>query len=250
MEKRWTPPPIGGIRQSNQPPYEVYIMARIRGPLLSISAQGQIGKTLVSGSWRGVPYMRQYVVPANPRTTAQTNQRDMFGSLDGMYKRMLALAQAPFDAGAKGKPLTARNLFLSANLKALKGETDMEKWVSSPGVLGGLPGESPTAAGGANSGEIDATIDIGQAPVDWENPTVTFLLIPARDPKLPMAEFVTEASETGAGASYMPPVTISHTFTGLTPSASYVVSMFPVWLRSDGTTAYGPSSTLPATATA
>lgn len=225
-------------------------MAKIRGPLLSMGAQGQIGKTLVSAQWRGVPYMRQYVVPSNPRSVAQTLTRDTFAGLDDMFKRMLTLAQAPWTAAAQGRPYTNRNRFIQENMPVLRGEADMTNFVGSPSVAGGLPGQNPTAAGGTGSGEIDASIDIGQAPVDWEQPSVTFLAFLDRDPAVRMTTFVAEASETGAGASYTPPVTISHTFTGLDAGSLYIVSMIPIWTRSDGTTAYGASSTLTATATA
>lgn len=50
-------------------------MSKLTGPLLSLSANGQIGKTIVYGDWKGVKYARQYVVPANPNTGGQQTQR-------------------------------------------------------------------------------------------------------------------------------------------------------------------------------
>lgn len=225
-------------------------MAKVRGPFLALSAAGQVAKSIVAGNWRGIPYVRQYVVPSNPRTTAQTLTRSTFSSLDDQFKRMLGLAQSPWIASAVGKPYTARNRFIQINLPVLRGEADMVNYSGSPGVAGGLPGISPSAVGGAASGEIDAQIDIGQGPVDWEQPTVIFTALPDRDPVNLMTGFVTEASEAGAGVSWSPPVTISHTFTGLTPSQLYIVSIVVVWTRADGTTAYGPGQTVTATATA
>jgi len=43
-------------------------MSKLTGPLLSFGARGQIGKAMVTSTWKGVPYARQYVVPANPQT--------------------------------------------------------------------------------------------------------------------------------------------------------------------------------------
>ena len=56
-------------------------MAKLTGPLLSFGATGQIAKTMVVGTWRGIDYARQYVVPANPRTTAQQANRTRFALL-------------------------------------------------------------------------------------------------------------------------------------------------------------------------
>lgn len=224
-------------------------MAVVRGPFLALSARGQVAKSLVSANWRGVPYVRQYVVPSNPRTTAQTTTRNTFSSLDDQFKRMLANAQAPWTASAVGKPFTARNRFIQINLPVLRGEVDMANYSGSPGVAGGLPGLNAAAAGGVASGEIDADIDIGDGPIDWEQPTVIFTALPNRDPTDLMTGFVVEAAVAGAGIGWTPPVNIAHTFTGLTAGAEYVVSIIVQWTRADGTTAYGPGQSVVATAT-
>lgn len=225
-------------------------MAKTSGALLSLRASGQIGNSMVIGSWRGIQYARVYVTPSNPRTTAQTLSRNVFAALDDQFKRMLGLAQAPWVESSKGRPFTARNNFLKFNQRELRPEADMQKYIGSPGVNGGLPGLNPTAVSGSLSGEIDATLDFGQNPVDWSADFVYFTAFPDRDPAVEMTGFVYEASEAGPGASYVPPQTVSHTLTGLTPGDSYIVSMIPVWTRADGFAAYGPSSTLVATALA
>lgn len=53
-------------------------MAKVSGPLLSLSASGKFANTLVASVWKGLPYMRQYVKPANPNTTAQSAHRALF----------------------------------------------------------------------------------------------------------------------------------------------------------------------------
>lgn len=50
-------------------------MAKLKAPLLSLGAQGAIGKSLVFFGWKGIDAVREYVVPSNPKTTAQTTQR-------------------------------------------------------------------------------------------------------------------------------------------------------------------------------
>lgn len=54
-------------------------MAKVTGPLMSMSASGKIADAIVFGAWKGVNYVRQYVIPANPQSTGQGDQRIMVG---------------------------------------------------------------------------------------------------------------------------------------------------------------------------
>lgn len=53
-------------------------MAKVKAPLFSLDARGQIGKTLVFMAWKGINDVRKYVIPANPNTAAQQTQRGYF----------------------------------------------------------------------------------------------------------------------------------------------------------------------------
>ena len=55
-------------------------MAKVTGPLFSLSASGQIAKTLVFGDWKGIDIVRKYVIPANPKTAGQQTQRGFFSA--------------------------------------------------------------------------------------------------------------------------------------------------------------------------
>jgi len=50
-------------------------MATLTAPLFSLKASGKIAKTLVYLPWKGLNNVRQYVIPTNPKTAAQTTQR-------------------------------------------------------------------------------------------------------------------------------------------------------------------------------
>ena len=50
-------------------------MTKVRTPLMSFEARGQIAKSVVYFPWKGVNAVREYVVPMNPRTEAQRAQR-------------------------------------------------------------------------------------------------------------------------------------------------------------------------------
>lgn len=50
-------------------------MAKLKAPLMSLGARGQLGKSIVFFPWKGVDAVREFVIPANPRTDAQGVQR-------------------------------------------------------------------------------------------------------------------------------------------------------------------------------
>jgi hypothetical protein len=218
-------------------------MAKVSGPLLSLAASGAIGKSIVFGDWRGVKYARQHVVPANPRTTAQQSTRSAFQFADDQFKRMLALAQSPWSEAARGRPFTARNSFIGAYVQNLRGDADFSDYLASPGVNGGLPLLSFTAATGAAGGEIDVTAEVPAVPVGWTHDALLFTAFLDRNPEAQMPDFAEEAEVLAASWSAGPPESGSHTFTGLDTGATYVVSGFLRSTRQDGLTAYGISST-------
>ncbi len=51
-------------------------MAKLKAPLLSLGAAGAIGKTLVYFNWKGLNVVREWVVPANPKSDPQKKQRN------------------------------------------------------------------------------------------------------------------------------------------------------------------------------
>lgn len=55
-------------------------MAKVKMPLMSASASGQVAKSLVYFSWKGLDVVRSYVIPANPNTSSQQTQRGYFSN--------------------------------------------------------------------------------------------------------------------------------------------------------------------------
>jgi len=50
-------------------------MAKLKAPLMSFGASGKIADALVYFNWKGINVVREYVIPANPKTDPQTIQR-------------------------------------------------------------------------------------------------------------------------------------------------------------------------------
>lgn len=69
-------------------------MAKLKAPLLSFGASGQIAKTIVYFPWKGLNVARKHVVPANPNTTDQQTQRGYVTA--GVAKIHAAIVRATF----------------------------------------------------------------------------------------------------------------------------------------------------------
>lgn len=105
-------------------------MAKLKAPLMSLGAAGQIGKTLVFFGWKGINAVREYVIPANPDTTLQQTQRGYVTTLVAAVHTAQASATNPLDsddqvaysalAQAKGKIMTWFNMAVKLGLDALR----------------------------------------------------------------------------------------------------------------------------------
>ncbi len=68
-------------------------MAKVTGPLFSMSASGKIGDSMVFFGWKGVNVVRQWLKPANPKSSGQGDARIIMGGTGravGMVKADMA----------------------------------------------------------------------------------------------------------------------------------------------------------------
>ena len=54
-------------------------MAKVSAPLMSMSASGKLADAIVFFTWKGRNVVRQWLIPANPQTTAQGDRRIICG---------------------------------------------------------------------------------------------------------------------------------------------------------------------------
>jgi len=205
-------------------------MARTTGPLLSLGGSGAIAKTQVYSTWRGIPYARQYVKPANPNSVAQQATRVVFSFLNSMWKLAPANVQAPWTANAKGKQFTDRNKFIGDNTKLMRGESDINLLVLSPGANGGMV--AAALGGTPGSGTLAATLTAPDLPSGWTITQAVFALTPVVDPSTENPGSITVA--TDATDPY------AANFSSLA-AGDYLLSGWFVYSKADGKVAYGPS---------
>lgn len=205
-------------------------MAKTTAPALSFGARGAIAKTMVYSKWRGVPYVRQHVVPANPRTAAQTTVRNTFALLREMWKLAPPLVKQSWDSFAQGRPFTGMNKFVGENVRVLQSQPDMTDFIGSPGAKGGLP---PTAIA------VDS-LAVGQITVDFTLPALPdgwamhgAVAYAFRD-QAPDDFFIGQIVAGEDVAAPMNQVVLA----GLTSGQTYVVTAFLRQTKPDGVIAY------------
>jgi hypothetical protein len=92
-------------------------MAKTTMPLMSASASGALAKSVVFMTWKGINDVRKYLIPANPKTTAQITQRTRFkNAVDEFH-----------DAGYFESDLKAWNRYAGILSKVMSGFNAMIK---------------------------------------------------------------------------------------------------------------------------
>lgn len=205
-------------------------MAKPTGGLLAFGSSGSIAKTMVYSSWRGISYVRKHVIPANPKTTSQTQTRAVFQFLSAVWKTAPTLFQEIWTLQAQGQPFTNRNAFNKANIAGLRTATTLANLIFSGGAKGGLALTSVTVTPGAT--QLALTCVVPSPPVGWTLVGVIHCVYPDQDPH------VAAAAAFQAAENDVTPY--SHTFTGLTTGHLYRTSSWPKWTKPDLSTAYGP----------
>lgn len=101
-------------------------MARVSGPLFSLSASGTVGKAFTFGTWKGIPYVREWFKPQNPNTALQQNVRSAMSWCVASWQNVLTQQQKDaYEVGASGKGYSGFNLATSRAMKV---------YVSDPGT--------------------------------------------------------------------------------------------------------------------
>lgn len=95
--------------------------------------EGQIGKVYVGGSWKGIPYIRKYVVPANPKTADQVEQRGKFKISQVAASTILSVVVQPYwNPGAIKQ--SGFNLFIAINNQRVSDNQDFVNILMTKGT--------------------------------------------------------------------------------------------------------------------
>lgn len=97
-------------------------MAKVKGPLFSIDARGKIANAMVFGGWKGIPWVREYFVPQNPKSDGQVALRLIFSQAVTSWQGDAVANHADWDTAsvATGKTMSGFNFFVSEYITSMR----------------------------------------------------------------------------------------------------------------------------------
>lgn len=90
--------------------------AKLDGPLMSMGASGSIGGILTFGSNKGRNFVRQLVIPSNPRTPAQQGVRSAMRWIGQEWAQLTLANQATWETRAGQTNISPFNAFSSKGM--------------------------------------------------------------------------------------------------------------------------------------
>lgn len=90
-------------------------MVKVVAPAMSLDASGSLAGALVFSKWKGRNYVRQRVIPANPRSGGQVGVRSMFKFLTQIWAGLTAGNKATWEDRADDMVVSPFNAFISYN---------------------------------------------------------------------------------------------------------------------------------------
>lgn len=90
-------------------------MVKVSGPALSLQASGKLGGALVFATWKGRPYVRGLVRPANPKSGGQVGMRSMMKFCSQQWAGLGASPKASWDIRADDRTISPFNAFCGLN---------------------------------------------------------------------------------------------------------------------------------------
>ena len=91
-------------------------MVKVNGPMFSLAASGTLADAITFSTWKGRPYVRERVIPSNPKSGAQLGRRAMFAFLTQSWSAIDAAPQATWQDLADQLVASRFNAYISANM--------------------------------------------------------------------------------------------------------------------------------------
>lgn len=135
-------------------------MVKVFGPALSLDASGTLGDALTFSKWKGRHYIRERVIPKNPRSGLQVGFRSQFAFLTQAWAALSDLEKATFDELADSLAVSPFNAYIRFNMRRWRNfkPPSHEMPAAETGSPALYNAGTPAATGGVASIQIDWTI--------------------------------------------------------------------------------------------
>ena len=91
-------------------------MAKVTGPLFSMSASGTIGDAVTYGTWKGQPWARVWFTPENPQTQLQINVRKALSLCVEYWQSQDQGVKDTWETFAEGTAMSGYNQFVKRSM--------------------------------------------------------------------------------------------------------------------------------------
>jgi len=172
---------------------------------------GKVGP-VVGGNWKGIDYMRGYVVPANPNTPAQQTQRTKFGKAVAYARQILAtLLNVYWDPFAV--EMSGFNRWIQLNI----GELDVSNEITVDNIMstGTLESIRALISATVNGDDIDIVWDFRHVGNGLDTDSIGVVFYDVSEDQL---QFLSVAEDRSDGAASVTP--------DETPVASDLIFLF------------------------
>lgn len=92
-------------------------MVKVAGPAFSLDASGTLGDAIVFSKWKGRPYVRERVIPSNPKSDGQKAMRAMLTFLAQQWAAQSGADQDTWEDPADAEVISQFNAFTKSGLK-------------------------------------------------------------------------------------------------------------------------------------
>ena len=92
-------------------------MVKVSGPMFSLAASGSLADAITFSTNKGRPYVRERVIPSNPKSGAQLGRRAMFTFLTQAWAAITTVKKATWQDLADEIVSSPFNAYLKANLQ-------------------------------------------------------------------------------------------------------------------------------------
>lgn len=106
-------------------------MARITFSPIMVEASGKVGDAVFS-RWKGIPYIRSRVTPANPQTEDQMAQRNALKHTLTLWQSIKTWAKAVWNLSASGYAMSGYNRHMDVNIPHTKDSEAHQTTLANP----------------------------------------------------------------------------------------------------------------------
>lgn len=140
-------------------------MVKVNAPAMSLDASGSLAGALVFSKWKGRNYVRQLVIPSNPRSGGQVGVRAMFKFLAQIWDGLSDANKATWEDRADDLVASTFNAFMSYNQRRWRDFDTPSK--EDPATEVGTAPTGPTGVATPGVRSMSLAITDGVNAPDW-----------------------------------------------------------------------------------